>query len=63
MSETLEDFTRWDKKPLNVLYDYTDAGFPILMITLPLLERYLRQKSGVCEETETRRRSLPCCSH
>lgn len=34
---------------LRLLYNQPDSGFPILMIAIPLLERYLRQKSSVFE--------------
>jgi hypothetical protein len=40
----LEKFNEWLKKPLKMLYE-ANAGYPILMITLPLLERFLRAKS------------------
>ena len=45
-----DNFNRWYKEPLTLLYSNADAGFPILMITLPLLERYLREKTGIYEE-------------
>jgi len=47
MTTNQQNFERWFKVPLQALYKDPDAGFIILMITLPLLERYLRQRSGV----------------
>ncbi len=49
MSENLDHFVKWFKEPLNRLYENNDAGFAILIISLPLLERFLREKSGVCQ--------------
>jgi hypothetical protein len=49
MSEHHDNFNKWFREPLDRLYGDEHAGFAILMISLPLLERYLRQKSGVCE--------------
>jgi len=43
------NFQTWFKYPLQRLLEDEHAGFPILMICLPLLERYLRQKSGSFE--------------
>jgi len=40
-----QHFQMWYKRILENLYDDPHAGFPILMITFPLLERYLREKS------------------
>jgi hypothetical protein len=41
----LQNFKSWYKQILENLYNDPNAGFPILMITFPLLERYLREKS------------------
>jgi hypothetical protein len=49
MTDNVNNFVKWFKEPLAGLYKNTDAGFIILMASLPLLERYLRQKSGVHE--------------
>jgi len=49
MAENYENFVKWFKEPLQGLYDNDHAGFVILMISLPILERYLRQKSEVYE--------------
>jgi len=46
MTDNMNNFVRWFKKPLSQLYTNSDAGFIVLMATLPLIERYLRQKSG-----------------
>jgi hypothetical protein len=45
MDTNKEDFLKWRKQPLEQLYSNPDAGFAIMVISLPLLERYLRQKS------------------
>jgi len=39
-------FEKWFKQPLLNLQKDSDAGFVIVMISLALLERYLREKSG-----------------
>lgn len=44
-----DNFRAWYSRILEGLYSIQDAGFPILMISFPLLERYLREKSGVHE--------------
>ncbi|MGD0037555.1 MAG: hypothetical protein ABSC53_09710 [Bacteroidota bacterium] len=49
MNNNLCNFQKWFKEPLNSLYSNPDAGFIILMISLPLLERYLREKSNAYE--------------
>ena len=49
MAKTYDNFLKWFKEPLHCLYKNDDAGFVILIISLPILERYLRQKSGVYE--------------
>jgi len=46
MSENLDNFSKWFKNPLSRLHKNTDAGFIILIVSLPLLERYLREKTG-----------------
>jgi len=48
-TDNMKNFVNWFKKPLASLYKNNDAGFIILMATFPLLERYLRQKSGLKE--------------
>jgi len=53
MTDNMNNFVRWFKEPLAQLYTNIDAGFIVLMASLPLLERYLRQKSGVHEERLT----------
>jgi len=45
MSENLDNFSKWFKRPIGCLQKNTDAGFIILMVSLPLLERYLREKT------------------
>ncbi len=49
MKEHQDNFLKWFKEPLTALYGNEHAGFVILMISIPLLERYLREKSGVHE--------------
>ena len=46
-----DDFKCWFSDVLVSLYPNVEAGFVITMIALPLLERYLREKSGVNEGT------------
>jgi len=50
MDTDYQHFQMWYKRILEKLYDDPHAGFPILMITFPLLERYLREKSQSYEE-------------
>jgi hypothetical protein len=47
MSTHRTNFDAWYKRVLDLLYPHRDAGFAILMIAFPLLERYLRQKTGL----------------
>ncbi len=49
MDNNLNNFRSWYSNILHDLYSKQDAGFIILMISFPLLERYLREKSGVHE--------------
>ena len=49
MKEDYENFVQWFKEPLTDLYKNPHAGFATVMLSLPILERYLRQKSGVFE--------------
>jgi len=41
-------FRTWFMEPLEVLYEM-QAGFPIMLVILPILERFLREVSGVAE--------------
>lgn len=50
-----QNFELWHVRILVSLYPDEHAGFPIMMIALPLVERYLRQKSGTYEETVLRK--------
>jgi hypothetical protein len=50
MSQHFDDFKRWFSDIVAGLYPNDHAGFAILMITIPVLERYLRQKSGIYEK-------------
>jgi hypothetical protein len=47
MATHRENFKAWYVTVLESLYSKQDAGFIIVMVALPLLERYLRQKVGV----------------
>ena len=47
MNTHRKNFEAWYVDVLKSMYPYQDAGFAILMITFPLLERYLRQKTGL----------------
>ncbi|WP_374691239.1 hypothetical protein [Accumulibacter sp.] len=47
MSSNRENFNSWYKKVLATLYPSREAGFAILLVAFPLLERYLRQKTGL----------------
>jgi len=51
MNDNLKNFKEWYVNILQGLYCKRDAGFIILMVAFPLLERYLREKSGVYEGT------------
>ena len=46
---TPTDFDNWFAKPLAALNADSHGGFAVLMVALPLTERYLREKSG-CHE-------------
>ena len=47
MATAIDNFRAWYVEPLRSLFPNTKAGFPILMIVFPLLERYLRQRVGL----------------
>ena len=49
MNNNLENFKKWFSSLLEKIYPNQNAGFVILMVSFPLLERYLREKSGVHE--------------
>ncbi len=44
-------FRDWFVSVLDDLYTNENAGFAILIIVFPLLERYLREKSGIHEDS------------
>ena len=44
------NFDTWYKATLDRLYPHRDAGFAILLIAFPLLERYLRKKTGLTSD-------------
>jgi len=45
-----ENFKKWFRDIIENLYKYEHGGFVLLMIAFPLLERYLRSKSGTDED-------------
>ena len=49
MSDHFHNFKCWHKEVLESLYSNENAGFVLLIATFPLLERYLREKSGAHE--------------
>jgi len=49
MNDNFANFNRWFKEPILRLQTDPQTGFIIVMISLALLERYLREKSGTCE--------------
>jgi hypothetical protein len=50
MNKNYDNFVMWFKKPLEMLYPNGDAGFIVLMTSLPLIERFLREASGTHED-------------
>ena len=52
MNDSRYYFEKWFKEPLERLYSDEHSGFVILMISLPLLERYLRSKTGIDESPQ-----------
>ena len=50
MSSNLDNFRAWYVQVLDGLYEKRDAGIAVLMISLPLLERYLRRKHKLTPE-------------
>ena len=49
MTDANDNFQKWFVAPLRLLNADGHAAFAVLMIAFPLLERYLRQKSGTHE--------------
>ena len=49
INKNLKNFKSWYVDILEGLYPNREAGFVILMVAFPLLERYLREKSGIHE--------------
>ncbi len=47
-----DNFRSWYVDTLEFLYPRREAGFPILMIVFPLLERYIRQKVGLPPQSQ-----------
>jgi hypothetical protein len=45
-AEHIVNFNKWFHGPLHVLIPERDAGFAVLLIAFPLLERYLKGVSG-----------------
>jgi len=46
VTNDLKNFRDWYVKTLESLYPERDAGIAVLMISMPLLERYLRQRNS-----------------
>ena len=49
MDNLHQNYIRWFKEIVRGLCQLENGGFAILMVTLPILERYLREKSRVYE--------------
>lgn len=49
MNDNLANFNKWFKEPILRLQQDPQTGFIMVMISLALLERYLREKSGTGE--------------
>jgi hypothetical protein len=49
MSKHPDNFVKWFKNPIRCLQKNIDAGFIVVMVSLPLLERYLCEKTGIFE--------------
>jgi hypothetical protein len=45
-AEHMANFNKWFYQPLHMLIPERDAGFAVLLIAFPLLERYLKGVSG-----------------
>jgi len=50
VSSNFDSFKAWYVQVLESLYEKRDAGIAVLMISLPLLERYLRRKYNLASE-------------
>ncbi len=50
MSSNFGNFKSWYVQVLEDLYKKRDAGIAVLMVSLPLLERYLRRKHNLAPE-------------
>lgn len=46
---TITEFLKWYQEPVAELQKLEGGGFPQMLIALPLIERYLRQKSATGE--------------
>lgn len=55
-TSNIDNFRKWYKDILCHLYPNRDAGFAILFIAFPLIERYLRAKSGISEDAKLNNR-------
>ena len=51
MTEDEENFRKWFVDMLERLRNEGNAGFVFALVSFPLLERYLRQKSGAGQKT------------
>jgi hypothetical protein len=51
MDDDRANFEKWFKKPILKLQKDSEAGFILVILSIALLERYLREKSGLSERT------------
>jgi phage terminase large subunit GpA-like protein len=52
MSSNREKFEAWYVRVLENLYDNRDAGIAVLIVSLPLMERYLRRKYRLASDAD-----------
>jgi hypothetical protein len=55
----LQNFRAWYVQVLESLYPQRTAGIAVVMISLPLLERYIRQKTGLSPSESIDLRCMP----
>jgi len=52
MSDNRINFEQWFKAPILKLQQDSEAGFIVVIVSVALLERYLREKSGLHEDPQ-----------
>lgn len=52
MDNNYNNFKSWYADVLSSLYGNRDAGLVVFMISLPLSERYIRQRAGLCPDAD-----------